>query len=41
MKCLEDQKVQCVVFVLTDEAHIWRQTAERMIGVGVEPMMWE
>ena len=38
MRCPEDQKVQCVVFVLTDKAQIWWQTAERMIEVGAEPM---
>ncbi|KAA0059072.1 ty3-gypsy retrotransposon protein [Cucumis melo var. makuwa] len=32
MKCLEDQKVQCTVFMLTDRGTAWWETAERMLG---------
>ncbi|KAA0055429.1 ty3-gypsy retrotransposon protein [Cucumis melo var. makuwa] len=32
MKCLEDQKVQCVVFMLTDRGTAWWETTERMLG---------
>lgn len=31
MKCPEDQKLQCIVFVLTDDAEIWWQPAERSV----------
>ncbi|KAL0556806.1 hypothetical protein IC582_005323 [Cucumis melo] len=32
MKCLEDQKVQCAVFMLTDRGTAWWETTERMLG---------
>ncbi|KAL0549287.1 hypothetical protein IC582_013768 [Cucumis melo] len=32
MKCPEDQKVQCVVFMLTDRGTAWWETTERMLG---------
>ncbi|KAA0046024.1 gag protease polyprotein [Cucumis melo var. makuwa] len=37
MKCLEDQKVQCAVFMLTDRGTAWWETIKRMLGgdVGV------
>ncbi|XP_038885209.1 uncharacterized protein LOC120075675 [Benincasa hispida] len=41
MKCPEDQKVQCAVFMLTDKAQIWWQSAERMLGVDGDPVTWE
>ncbi|TYK11903.1 gag protease polyprotein [Cucumis melo var. makuwa] len=33
MKCSEDQKVQCVIFMLTDRGTAWWETIERMLGV--------
>ncbi|TYK18696.1 gag protease polyprotein [Cucumis melo var. makuwa] len=33
MKCPEDQKVQCAVFMLADRGTAWWETAERMLGV--------
>lgn len=41
MKCPEDQKMQCVIFVLTNTAQIWWQTAERMIRVGSRLVKWK
>ncbi|KAA0059772.1 ty3-gypsy retrotransposon protein [Cucumis melo var. makuwa] len=32
LKCLEDQKVQCTVFMLTDRGTAWWETTERMLG---------
>ncbi|KAL0543546.1 hypothetical protein IC582_018644 [Cucumis melo] len=32
MKCPEDQKVQCAVFMLTDRGAAWWETTERMLG---------
>ncbi|KAA0033088.1 gag protease polyprotein [Cucumis melo var. makuwa] len=32
MKCPEDQKVQCAVFMLTDRGTSWWETTERMLG---------
>ncbi|KAL0546451.1 hypothetical protein IC582_016360 [Cucumis melo] len=32
MKCFEDQKVQCAVFMLTDRGTAWWETTERMLG---------
>ncbi|KAL0556960.1 hypothetical protein IC582_005478 [Cucumis melo] len=32
MKCPEDQKVQCAVFMLTDRGTAWWETTERMLG---------
>ncbi|KAA0047194.1 DNA/RNA polymerases superfamily protein [Cucumis melo var. makuwa] len=32
MKCPEDQKVQCAVFMLTDRGNAWWETTERMLG---------
>ncbi|KAA0053259.1 pol protein [Cucumis melo var. makuwa] len=41
MKCPEDQKVQCVVFMLTDRCTAWWKTAERMLGGDVGQITWE
>ncbi|KAL0534457.1 hypothetical protein IC582_028748 [Cucumis melo] len=41
MKCLEDQKVQCVVFMLTDRGTAWWETAERMLGGDVSQITWQ
>ena len=40
MKCPEDQKLQCVVFVLTDDAEIWWQSAERSIVTSGGSITW-
>ncbi|KAA0040416.1 gag protease polyprotein [Cucumis melo var. makuwa] len=41
MKCLEDQKVQCTVFMLTDRGTAWWETTERMIGGDVGQITWQ
>ncbi|KAL4020671.1 hypothetical protein IC575_019452 [Cucumis melo] len=41
MKCPEDQKVQCVVFMLTDRGTAWWETTERMLGGDVGQITWQ
>ncbi|KAL0536191.1 hypothetical protein IC582_025130 [Cucumis melo] len=41
MKCPEDQKVQCVVFMLTDNGTAWWETTERMLGGDVGQITWQ
>ncbi|TYK21849.1 gag protease polyprotein [Cucumis melo var. makuwa] len=41
MKCPEDQKVQCAVFMLIDRGTAWWETAERMLGGDVGHITWE
>ncbi|KAL4026597.1 hypothetical protein IC575_015033 [Cucumis melo] len=41
MKCPEDQKVQCVVFMLTDRGTTWWETTERMLGGDVGQITWQ
>ncbi|TYK03210.1 gag protease polyprotein [Cucumis melo var. makuwa] len=41
MKCLEDQKVQCAVFMLTDRGTAWWETTERMLGGDVGQITWQ
>ncbi|KAA0040400.1 ty3-gypsy retrotransposon protein [Cucumis melo var. makuwa] len=41
MKCPEDQKVQCVVFMLTDRGTAWWETTERMLGGDVGKITWQ
>ncbi|KAA0049996.1 gag protease polyprotein [Cucumis melo var. makuwa] len=41
MKCPQDQKVQCTVFMLTDRGTAWWETAERMLGGDVGQINWE
>ncbi|TYJ95918.1 gag protease polyprotein [Cucumis melo var. makuwa] len=41
MKCPEDQKVQCVVFMLTDRGTVWWETTERMLGGDVGQITWQ
>ncbi|KAA0063395.1 gag protease polyprotein [Cucumis melo var. makuwa] len=41
MKCPEDQKVQCAVFMLTDRGTAWWETTERMLGGDVGQIMWQ
>ncbi|KAA0045611.1 gag protease polyprotein [Cucumis melo var. makuwa] len=41
MKCSEDQKVQCAVFMLTDRGTAWWETAERMLEGDVGQITWE
>ncbi|KAA0056187.1 gag protease polyprotein [Cucumis melo var. makuwa] len=41
MKCPEDQKVQCAVFMLTDRGTAWWEMAERMLGGDVGQITWE
>ncbi|KAL0540235.1 hypothetical protein IC582_024468 [Cucumis melo] len=41
MKCPEDQKVQCVVFMLTDRGTTWWETTERMLGGDVGKITWQ
>ncbi|TYK23816.1 ty3-gypsy retrotransposon protein [Cucumis melo var. makuwa] len=40
MKCPEDQKVQCVIFMLTDRGTAWWETTERMLGGDVGQITW-
>lgn len=41
MKCLDDQQIQCVVFVLINDAKIGWQLAERSIDTSAIPATWE
>ncbi|KAL0550083.1 hypothetical protein IC582_014581 [Cucumis melo] len=41
MKCPEDQKVQCAVFMLTDRDTAWWETTERMLGGDVSQITWQ
>ncbi|KAL0539461.1 hypothetical protein IC582_023673 [Cucumis melo] len=41
MKCPEDQKVQCVVFMFTDRGTPWWETTERMLGGDVSQITWQ
>ncbi|KAL0551810.1 hypothetical protein IC582_010899 [Cucumis melo] len=41
MKCPEDQKVQCAVFMLTDRGTEWWETTERMLGGDVSQITWQ
>ncbi|KAA0052387.1 ty3-gypsy retrotransposon protein [Cucumis melo var. makuwa] len=41
IKCPEDQKVQCTVFMLTDRGTAWWETTERMLGGDVGQITWE
>ncbi|KAA0047197.1 reverse transcriptase [Cucumis melo var. makuwa] len=41
MKCPEDQKVQCVVFMLTDRGTAWWETTKRMLGGDVGQIIWQ
>ncbi|KAA0059581.1 gag protease polyprotein [Cucumis melo var. makuwa] len=41
MKCPEDQKVQCAIFMLTDKGTAWWETVERMLGGDVGQITWE
>ncbi|KAA0051968.1 gag protease polyprotein [Cucumis melo var. makuwa] len=41
MKCLEDQKVQCAVFMLTDRGTAWWETTERMLRGDVGQITWQ
>ncbi|KAL0537111.1 hypothetical protein IC582_026081 [Cucumis melo] len=41
MKCPEDQKVQCAVFMLTDSGTAWWETTERMLGGDVSQITWQ
>ncbi|KAL0561176.1 hypothetical protein IC582_001596 [Cucumis melo] len=41
MKCPEDQKVLCTVFMLTDRGTAWWETTERMLGGDVGQITWE
>ncbi|KAL0561545.1 hypothetical protein IC582_001979 [Cucumis melo] len=41
MKCPEDQKVQCAVFMLTDRGTAWWETIEGMLGGDVSQITWQ
>ncbi|KAA0067100.1 gag-protease polyprotein [Cucumis melo var. makuwa] len=41
MKCPEDQKVQCAIFMLTDRGTAWSETIERMLGGDVSQITWQ
>ncbi|TYK18660.1 ty3-gypsy retrotransposon protein [Cucumis melo var. makuwa] len=41
MKCVEDQKVQCAIFMLTDRGTAWWKTTERMQGGDVGQITWQ
>ncbi|KAL0562072.1 hypothetical protein IC582_002522 [Cucumis melo] len=41
MKCPEDQKVQCAVFMFTDRGTAWWETTERMLGGDVSQITWQ
>ncbi|KAL0556882.1 hypothetical protein IC582_005399 [Cucumis melo] len=41
MKCPEDQKVQCAVFMLTDRGTAWWETTDRMLGGDVSQITWQ
>ncbi|XP_022156662.1 uncharacterized protein LOC111023512 [Momordica charantia] len=40
MRCLEEQKVQCDVFMLKDDAFLWWESTERPIDVSGGPVTW-
>lgn len=41
MRCPDDQKVQCAVFLLRERAAIWWQSVERMLGGNVNQITWD
>ncbi|KAL0551449.1 hypothetical protein IC582_010537 [Cucumis melo] len=41
MKCPEDQKVQCAVFMMTDRGTAWWENTERMLGGDVSQITWQ
>ncbi|KAA0043524.1 gag-protease polyprotein [Cucumis melo var. makuwa] len=41
MKCPNNQKVQCVMFMLTDRGTVWWETAEKMLESDVSQITWE
>jgi len=41
MKCPEDQKVQCAIFMWTDRGTAWWETTERMLGGDVGQITWK
>ncbi|TYK22631.1 gag protease polyprotein [Cucumis melo var. makuwa] len=41
MKCPEDQKVQCAVFMFTDRGTSWWETTERMLEGDVGQITWQ
>ncbi|XP_038889305.1 uncharacterized protein LOC120079215 [Benincasa hispida] len=41
MRCPEEHKLQCTVFILTGNAEIWWHSAEKMIDTGGELVTWE
>ncbi|KAA0051488.1 gag-protease polyprotein [Cucumis melo var. makuwa] len=41
MRYPNNQKVQCVVFLLTDRGTTWWQTIERMLGSDINQITWE
>ncbi|KAA0062124.1 gag protease polyprotein [Cucumis melo var. makuwa] len=41
MKCPEDQKVQCAVFMLTERGTAWWETTERMLSRDVSQITWQ
>ncbi|TYJ96551.1 gag protease polyprotein [Cucumis melo var. makuwa] len=41
MKCPEDQKVQCAVFMLTGRGIAWWETIERMLGGDMGQITWQ
>ncbi|KAL0546911.1 hypothetical protein IC582_016830 [Cucumis melo] len=41
MKCPEDQKIKCAVFMLTDRGTAWWETTERMLGGDVSQITWQ
>ncbi|XP_038882311.1 uncharacterized protein LOC120073551 [Benincasa hispida] len=41
MRCLEEHKLQCAVFMLTGNAKIWWRSVEKMIDTGGKLATWE
>ncbi|KAA0052359.1 pol protein [Cucumis melo var. makuwa] len=41
IKCPEDQKVQCIIFMLIDRGTAWWEITERMLGGDVGQITWE
>ena len=41
MKCSNDQKVQCVICLLTDRGRGWWKSTERMLGGDMSQITWE
>ncbi|XP_038875077.1 uncharacterized protein LOC120067606 [Benincasa hispida] len=41
MRCSEEHKLQCAVFMLTSNTKIWWRSAEKMIDIGGELATWE